>query len=85
MQYNNKIQNTKMIKFDYVTKENVKVHNPYWSKIRDYLYRILIIGGCGSGKSNTLFNLISQEIDIDKIYLYDKDPNEAKYQLLINR
>ena len=33
----------------------------------------------------TLFNLVSREIDIDKIYLYDKDPNEAKYQLLINR
>ena len=54
MQYNKTIQNTKMIKFDYLTKENIKVHNPYWSKIRDCLYRILIIGGCGSGISNII-------------------------------
>ena len=34
-------------------------------------------------KNNALFNLISREIDIDKIYLYAKGPYEAKYQLLI--
>ena len=32
-----------------------------------------------------LFDLISHQSDIDKIYLYVKDPNERKYQLLINR
>ena len=31
-------------------------------------------GGCESGKTNSLFNLINQETDIDKIYLYAKDP-----------
>ena len=32
-----------------------------------------------------LFNLINHQTDIHKIYLYAKDPNEAKYQLLINK
>ena len=44
-----------------------------------------MIGGSGSGKTNSLFNLINQQPDIDKIYLYAKDPYEAKYQLLINK
>ena len=75
-----------MIKFDDITKENIKEHNPNWPKIPDHSYRILIIGRSGSGKTNALFfNLISQEQDIDKIYLYAKDPNEAKYQLLMNK
>ena len=39
----------------------------------------------GSGKSNSLFNLISQQPDIDNIYLYAKDPYEAKDQFLINK
>ena len=45
----------------------------------------VIIGGVGWGKTNWLFNLISQQPDIDKIYLYAKDPYEAKYQFLINK
>ena len=48
-------------------------------------YRILIIGGSGSGKTNALLNLINNQPDIDKIYLYAKDPYEAKYQYLINK
>ena len=32
-----------------------------------------------------LLNLINHELDIDKIYLYAKDPFEAKYQFLINK
>ena len=32
-----------------------------------------------------MLNLINNEPDIDKIYLYAKDPYEAKYQLLINQ
>ena len=50
----------------------------------DYLYRILIIGGSGSGKTNVLLNLIDNQPDIDKIYLYAWDPYEAKYQYFIN-
>ena len=45
----------------------------------DHLYRVLTIGCSGSGKTNSLFNLISQQPDMDKIYLYAKDPYEAKY------
>ena len=32
-----------------------------------------------------MFNLISQQADIDKNYLYAKDPHEKKYQFLINK
>ena len=38
-----------------------------------------------SGKANSLFNLISHQSDIDKNYLYAKDPYEGKYQLLIHK
>ena len=48
-------------------------------------YRILILGGSGSEKTNTLSNLINNQPDIDKIYLYAKDPYEAKYQYLVNK
>ena len=44
----------------------------------------MIIGGSGSGKTNVLLNLIDNQPDIDKIYLYAKDAYEAKYQYLIN-
>ena len=53
--------------------------------VQHHPYRILIIGGSGSVKTNTLLNLISNQVDIDKIYLYAKDPYEAKYQYLINK
>ena len=41
-----------MINFDYITKENIKQHNPIWSEIPDHPYRLLIVGGFGSGKRN---------------------------------
>ena len=54
--------------------------NPNWPDIPDHPYRILIIGGSGSSKTNVLLNLIrNQQPDIDKIYLYIKDPFESKY------
>ena len=46
---------------------------------------ILIVGGSGSGKTNALLNLINNQSDIDKIYLYAKDPYEAKYQYLTKK
>ena len=49
------------------------------------MYRILIIVSSGSGKTNSVFNLILHQPDIDKIYLYVKDPYEAKNKLLINK
>ena len=36
-------------------------------------------------RTNSSFNVIIQQPDIDKIYLYAKDLYEAKYQLLINK
>ena len=53
--------------------------------IPDHPYRMLIIEGSGSGKANALSNLINNQPDIDKIYLYAKDQYEAKYQFLINK
>ena len=74
-----------MINFDEYTNENKRKHNPNWSYIPNHPHRILIIGGSGSAKTNTLLNLINNKPDIDEIYLYAKDPYEAKYQFLINK
>ena len=63
-----------MINFDDVTRENIKEHSPNWPQVPGHPYRMLIIGGSGSRKRNSLFNLINEEPDIDKIYLYAKDP-----------
>ena len=57
-----------MINFDEYTNENKLKHNPNWPYIPDHPYRILIIGGSGSGKTNVLLNLINNRPDIDKIY-----------------
>ena len=43
------------------------------------------MGGSGTGKTNVLLNLIHNQQDIDKIYLYAKDSYEDKYQFLINK
>ena len=74
-----------MINFDEYTNENKEEHNLNWPYIPDHPYRILIIGGSGTGKTNTLLNFINNQQDIDKIYLYAKDPYEDKYQYLINK
>ena len=74
-----------MINFDEYINENRVNHNPNWLYIPDHPYRILIIEGSGFGKANTLLNLINDQPDIDKIYLYAKYPYEDKYQLLIEK
>ena len=56
-----------MFNFDCISKENIKEHNTKWPEISDHPYRVLIIGGSGSGKTNALLNLINTEPDIDKI------------------
>ena len=74
-----------MINFGNYTNENKIEHNLKWPYFPDHPYRILIVGGSGSGRTNALLNLINNQPDIDKIYLYAKDPYEAKYQYLINK
>ena len=81
-QYNKTIQI--IIYFDDVTKGNIKgISN--WPQISYNPDRISIIGGSGSEKTNSLFNLITYLRDIDQIYLYTKDLNEAKHQFLIKK
>ena len=58
-------------------------HNEKWPYIPDHPYRILITGGSGSGKTNALLNLINEQHDIDKTYLYAKDLNKPRYEYLI--
>ena len=67
-----------MINFDNYANENKTKHNSKWPYIPNHPYRILI-GASGSGKTNALLNLINNQLDIDKIYLYTKDPFEEKY------
>ena len=72
-----------MINLDSIINENNKKYNEKWLYIPDHLYRILIIGGSRSGKTNTLLNLINEQRDIDKNFLYAKDLSEYKYECLI--
>ena len=61
-----------MLNLDNITNESDKIHNEKWPYIPDHPYRILIIGGSGSEKTNALLNLIKKQDDIDNIYLYAK-------------
>ena len=72
-----------MINLDNIVNNNTKGHNENWPYIPDHPYRILIIGGSGSGKTNMLLNLINEQKVIDKIYLYGKNLSGSKYQHLI--
>ena len=65
--------------------QNIKEHNSNWPQIPDHRYKILIIGGSGSGKRNSLCNLINHQQDINKVYLYAKDLHEPNYQFLIKK
>ena len=74
-----------MINLDSITNENKKEHNKKQPFIPHHPYRILIIGGSGSGKTNALINVINEQNDIEKIYLYARDLSKPKYELLIEK
>ena len=74
-----------MINLDSITNENNKKQNGKWPYIPDYPYKIIIIGGFGSGKTNALINLINEQNDIGKIYLYARDLSKPKYEYLIKK
>ena len=75
-----------MINIDDVTKAKIKEHKQDSPQIPGHPYRILITEGSESGKTNSFFNLISHQLDIDKIYLCTKDTYEAKkYRFLIHK
>ena len=69
-----------MLNLDFVTKEDIEEHNSNWPEISGHPYRILIVWGSGSARINAVLNLINHEPDINKIYLYAKDPYEATHQ-----
>ena len=74
-----------MFNLDDITNENNKGHNKKLPYIPDHPYRILLIGGSGSGKTNVLLNLINQQDHIEKNYLYEKDSSKPKYEFLIKK
>ena len=77
------IYTLQIINLDNIVNNNNEKHNEKWAYIPDHPYRILIIGGSRSGKTNTLLHLINEQKDIDKIYLYAKDLSESKHEYLI--
>ena len=72
-----------MINLDSITNENNKDHSEKWPYIPHHWYKILINGGSGSRKTNTLLNSINEQNYIDKIFLHGKDLSEPKYEYLI--
>ena len=67
-----------MINIDNYVNENKTEHNEKWPYIPVHPYRIIIIGGFGSGKTNAFINLINEQNNIDKIYLYSRDLSKPK-------
>ena len=59
--------------------------NLNWPNIPHYPYIILVIGSSEPGKTNALLNLINNQPDIEELYLYAKDPYEAKYHYFDNK
>ena len=56
-----------MFNFDYITKD-IKEDNPNCSETPDHPYRILIVEGSESRKTNVLLNLATHKPDIEKIF-----------------
>ena len=69
---------------DSITNKNNKEHNEKWPNIPDHPCRIMIIGSSVSAKTNALLNLINEQNDTEKFYLYPKDLGEPKYEISNN-
>ena len=69
---------------DSITNKNNKEHNEKWPNIPDHPCRIMIIGSSVSAKTNALLNLINEQNDTEKFYLYPKDLSEPKYEISNN-
>ena len=74
-----------MINLDSITNKNNKEHNQKWPFIPYHPYRILIICGSGSEKTNALLNFIKEKMILKKNYLYAKDLSKPKYDFLIKK
>ena len=72
-----------MINLGNITNNNHNNHNEKRPYIHDHPCRVLITDSSGSGKTNSLLNLINEQEDIGKIYLYAKDLSEPTYEYLI--
>ena len=72
-----------MINLDSMTNKSNKKYNEKWPYIPNHPYRIIVIGGSGSGKTNALINLINEQNGIEKIYLYARDLSEPKHEYMI--
>ena len=69
---------------DSITNKNNKEHNEKWPNIPDHPCRIMIIGGSVWAKTNALLNLINEQNDTEKFYLYSKDLSEPNYEISNN-
>ena len=83
--YINIAERNRYSKVECISFNRDKEHHTNWIEIPDHPYRILIVGGSGSGKANGFLNLIIKNQILVKKILYAKDPYEAKYHLLINK
>ena len=71
-----------MINLDSIINEDNKERNEKWLFVPNHAHRISIIGSSGSGKTNTLLDLINEQDKrdvIDKIYFHARDLNEPKF------
>ena len=74
-----------MINLDDIINKNNKEHNKKWPFIPDHPHIILIAGGSGLGKTYTLLNLMKEQDNIEKMFLYEKDLSEPKYKFFIKK
>ena len=74
-----------MINIDNYVNENRTENNEKWPYIPDHSYRITILVVLDEEKTNALINLINEQNDIEKIYLYARDLSKPKYEYLIKK